>query len=194
MTEATKRKKLHALRLIESLKHGDRVRLTTDGRTYDMTVGRGPNRSDGGSGSWESTGVVVTLGVGRWSTRVDVDAVASGRYTLEKTSDAKTVTVHWTYYTEDDIRGGDIPRDNVWTAVHDCHDWHPTGETVARFLRHEGLTEPSATDWAPHVWYTHPNGSYLDHITGVRCEPTAHLDGFTDDESQEVFRRTTTGR
>ncbi len=192
MTKPTQRRKLDALRLLESLKHGDRVRLTNDGRTYDMTVTRGPRRSDGGRGSWESAGVLVTLGVGRWSTRVDVAGMASGRYTLQKTADAKTVTVHRTYYAEDDVRDGDIPRDNVWTTVYDCHDWQPVGQTVAGFLRGEGLTEPSSTDWAPHVWYSHPDSSYMDHTTGFCCQPTAQLDGFTDDESREVFGRITT--
>jgi hypothetical protein len=154
-------------------------------------VGRA--RSDGGRGSWQSTGVLVTLGVGRWSTRVDVAAVASRRYTLEKTADAKTVTVHRTYYSDDDARDGDILGDNVWTTVHDCHDWQPVGQTVAGLLRGEGLTEPSSTDWAPHVWYSHPDGSYVDSTTGFRCQPTAHLDGFTEDESREVFGRITTG-
>jgi hypothetical protein len=102
-------------------------------------------------------------------------------------SDTKTITVHRTYYRDEDVHDGDIPRDNVWTVVYDCGDWEPLAETAADFLNGEGLTQPSATDWGPRVWYSHPDGA----TTGYRCEPTAHLDGFTDEESADIFARIT---
>ncbi|WP_425837463.1 hypothetical protein [Streptomyces fractus] len=59
-----------AISLIGSLKDGDRVRVTLDGRMYDMTVVGRPTRSDGAFGELESVGVTVSLGPGRYSTRV----------------------------------------------------------------------------------------------------------------------------
>jgi len=106
-------------------------------------------------------------------------------------SDAKTITVHRTYYRDEDVHGGDVPRDNVWSTVHDCGDWEPVAETVADFLRGEGLTQPSGTGWGPRVWYSHPDGAYTDYTSGYRCEPSAHLDGFTDGESRGIFARIT---
>lgn len=59
-----------AIALIESLHHGDRVQVITDGRIHEMTVVGRPARSDGPFGEAESVGVQVTLGSGKWSTRV----------------------------------------------------------------------------------------------------------------------------
>jgi hypothetical protein len=59
-----------AISLIQSLKNGEKVRVTRDGRTYEMTVVGSPNRCDGAFGPLESIGVTVTLGPGRYSTRV----------------------------------------------------------------------------------------------------------------------------
>lgn len=59
--------------LIMSLKVGDKVRLTRDGRTNEMYVSVGPRRSDGAYGSPESLHVTVTFGPGRYATEVGVD-------------------------------------------------------------------------------------------------------------------------
>jgi len=186
-------RKRDTLRLIETLTHSDRVHLTVNGRTYAMSVAGTPNRTDRGRGPWESTGVICSLGPNRWSVRVDVEDITHGRYTLTKTGSAKTITIYRTYYRPEDIGDGDIGRENTPKTILDCYDWRPPAETVADFLRSEGLTRPSATDWGPRVWYGHPDGSYADHTTGYHCEPSAHLAGFTDAESRDIFRRITTG-
>jgi hypothetical protein len=63
-----------AFALISSLRVGDRVRVQRAGeRAYEMTVSRGPSRSDGNWGSPESLHVTVTFGPGRYATEVGVD-------------------------------------------------------------------------------------------------------------------------
>jgi len=185
-------RKRNALRLIESLTHCDHVLLTVNGRTHPMSIAGQPNRAEGGRGPWESTGVICSLGPSLWSVRVNVDDLAHGRHTLTKTSSAKTITMHEIYYHPDAVRDGDIPRDKPGTMIFDCYDWEPHAETVADYLRSEGLTQPSATDWAPRVWYGYPDGSFVDPVTGYCRERSAHLAGFTDAESRDIFHRITT--
>lgn len=60
-----------AIELIASLKDGDPVLVTQDGRTSVMFVSGGPRRSDGAFGPLESTGVTVTYGPGRYATRIE---------------------------------------------------------------------------------------------------------------------------
>lgn len=60
-----------AVEFIARLKTGDRVRVTREGRTYDLTVSRMPRRSDGAFGSRESLGVTVTFGPGRYAFEVN---------------------------------------------------------------------------------------------------------------------------
>jgi hypothetical protein len=72
-----------ALALITSLRAGQAVTLTQDGRAYRMTVVAGPDRSDGTHGSAESLGVVLALRPGGWACRVDVASLVSGRHELE---------------------------------------------------------------------------------------------------------------
>lgn len=62
-----------AYALIASLKDGDRVRVTTEGRTSEMFVRGAPRRSDGAFGPPESLHVTVTYGPGRYATEVGVD-------------------------------------------------------------------------------------------------------------------------
>lgn len=64
---------LTARALIASLKEGDWVRVTRDGRTNGMIVSRGPLLSDGLFGSPESLHVIVSFGPGRYATSVSVD-------------------------------------------------------------------------------------------------------------------------
>ncbi|MDQ1041516.1 hypothetical protein QFZ75_008018 [Streptomyces sp. V3I8] len=61
----------HAIDFLNRLKVGDRVRVTREGRTADLTVSMGPRRSDGAYGSPESTRVTVSYGVGRYSYEVE---------------------------------------------------------------------------------------------------------------------------
>lgn len=46
-------------------------------------------------------------------------------------------------------------------------------------------TEPSCSKWAPHVWYSAE--PYEHPYTGIREEVTAHLNGFTADESRAIY-------
>ena len=75
---------MDAVAFLGSLKAGDRVRVTREGRTNDLTVSVGPRRADGASGSIESTRVTVSYGVGRYSFGIsagDLFAQRSGKYT-----------------------------------------------------------------------------------------------------------------
>ncbi|WP_328967910.1 hypothetical protein [Streptomyces sp. NBC_00239] len=68
-----------AITFIQSLKIGERVKVTRDGRTNEMFVSSGPTRCDGPYGSYESMGVTVTFGPGRYSTRVQADHLVRTR-------------------------------------------------------------------------------------------------------------------
>ncbi|HLL34165.1 MAG TPA: hypothetical protein VK545_09800 [Streptomyces sp.] len=52
---------VQAMTLIESLRHGDRVKVTREGRELEMTVVGRPRRSDGSFGDALSVGVTVEL-------------------------------------------------------------------------------------------------------------------------------------
>ena len=75
---------LAAIRFIDSLKAGEAVTLTADGRQNLMHVSRTAHRSDGAYGSVVSTRVTVTYGPGRYSTEVGAEAMASGHLTLTR--------------------------------------------------------------------------------------------------------------
>lgn len=62
-----------AIDLIASLRDGDAVLVTRDGRTSVMFVSGGPRRCDGAFGPIESTRVTVTFGPGRYSTEVSAE-------------------------------------------------------------------------------------------------------------------------
>lgn len=68
-----------AIALISSLKDGDPVLVTRDGRTKLMFVSGAPRRSDGAFGSPESTRVTVTFGPGRYATEVAADNLVRTR-------------------------------------------------------------------------------------------------------------------
>lgn len=80
MTERTR----VAAGFISTLRPGDAVVVTQDGRDLEMTVSRGPSRCDGAYGSWESIRVTVTLGPGRYSTEVGAEHVARGRMSIRR--------------------------------------------------------------------------------------------------------------
>lgn len=83
--EITERTRV-AAGFISSLRPGDAVVVTQDGRELEMTVSRGPGRSDGAYGTWESIRVTVTLGPGRYSTEVGAEHVARGRMSIRRAS------------------------------------------------------------------------------------------------------------
>ena len=90
-----------AIQLIGSLKDGDLVRITRDGRINVMIVSGKPRRADGAFGSPESTRVTVTYGPGRYATEVSADNLVrvrrgrgwiGGGTTLEKVPDDACVS------------------------------------------------------------------------------------------------------
>ncbi|MET7363202.1 hypothetical protein ABZS76_32860 [Streptomyces sp. NPDC005562] len=81
---AVPRSMMDAVAFLGGLKVGDRVRVTREGRTADLTVSWGPRRADGALGSVESTRVTVSYGVGRYSFEVsagDLFAQRAGKST-----------------------------------------------------------------------------------------------------------------
>jgi hypothetical protein len=71
-----------AVDVLARLRRGDEVTVTEDGRDYAMTVTREIHRSDGAYGSYESSRVTVSLGVGRWSTEIHAERMAAGRQAI----------------------------------------------------------------------------------------------------------------
>lgn len=65
-----------ALDFLQSLRVGDTVRVTRDGRVEEVRVIRPAHRSDGHHGAWESLAVTVSYGPGRYSFDVTAEAMA----------------------------------------------------------------------------------------------------------------------
>ena len=81
----TDRKSAHSF--LASLKEGDRVTLTRDGRRVELKVMREIRRTDGrGFGSWDHSAVTVGYGVGHFATEVTAAGLTDGRYSLERAS------------------------------------------------------------------------------------------------------------
>lgn len=84
-----------------------------------------------------------------------------------------TVTIHRTYFLEDDVHDGAITRSETWTDEHD----DLTAREVVRLIRGEGLTFAAT---GAH-WAANPDGSRIvDYATGERVEVSAHLDGWPE--------------
>lgn len=83
-----------------------------------------------------------------------------------------TVTIRRLYYLEDDIRDGDVPRDDERVETYDELTAHDAVDLIMR----EGLTfAATGNDWAAN-----PDGSRIvDYATAKREETTAHLAGFS---------------
>jgi hypothetical protein len=71
-----------AVDVLATLRQGQEVRLTQDGRTHVMYVSREIHRCDGSFGSFESSRVTVTFGPGRYSTDVTAERMAAGTQVL----------------------------------------------------------------------------------------------------------------
>lgn len=79
------RSRAHAF--LASLREGERVTLTRDGRTVELKVMRELRRMDGsGFGSWDHSAVTVGYGVGHFATEITAAGLADGRYALERAS------------------------------------------------------------------------------------------------------------
>lgn len=73
------REMVEAIQLIASLKDGDPVLVTQDGRTNLMFVSGESRRCDGAYGPAESTRVTVTFGPGRYATEVAAENLVRTR-------------------------------------------------------------------------------------------------------------------
>jgi acyl-CoA thioesterase FadM len=65
-----------AVDFLASLKYGDKLMVTANGRESEMTVTREIHRSDGPSGSYESSQVTVSYGPGRYAFELKAEAMA----------------------------------------------------------------------------------------------------------------------
>lgn len=65
-----------AVAFLASLRVGDTVRVTKDGRTSEVKVVRPARRSDGPFGDYESIAVRVSHGPGRYSFDITAEAMA----------------------------------------------------------------------------------------------------------------------
>lgn len=70
---------LEAMELLQSLRVGDTVRVTRDGRTDELTVTRPAHLSDGPHGAPDSIAVTVSHGPGRYACDVKALAMAEPR-------------------------------------------------------------------------------------------------------------------
>lgn len=72
-----------AFKLLASLRTGDTVTLTRDGRTNVVTVQRTTIKPDGSQfGSWDYANVTVGYGPGRWNTEVNAAGIEAGLYAV----------------------------------------------------------------------------------------------------------------
>ena len=71
-----------AVRTLQALTLGQAVDVVLEGRAHRMTVSRTARRSDGAYGSYESTNVTVTLGVGGYSTEVWARLLVTGQQSI----------------------------------------------------------------------------------------------------------------
>jgi hypothetical protein len=82
-TETMTRHQAHTF--LASLRVGDPVTITQDGREIAVTVQRELRRTDGGGfGSWDHAAVTVGFGPGRWNVEVTAVALEQGRAALSR--------------------------------------------------------------------------------------------------------------
>jgi len=53
-----------------------------------------------------------------------------------------------------------------------------------------GVEASNYPDWRRGTWYTDTDAD-IDYRTGAETRKSYHLDGFTDDEEREIYRRLT---
>lgn len=84
-----------------------------------------------------------------------------------------TVTIHRTYFLEEDVYDGDFPRDDTRTDVHD----EITAREAATLIEREGLSFAATGN----TWAADPDGSRItNYATGQRVEVSAHLSEFPE--------------
>ena len=97
-----------------------------------------------------------------------------------------TVRITRVRFLEDDVFEGDLPREAYETAVSEDYDFdrEDAVEGAVRLIQREGLTfSATGNDWAGD-----PDGSTIvNYATAEREEATAHLIGFTADETAAII-------
>jgi hypothetical protein len=77
-----------ASRFLGSLRKGDPVNVTVDGREHAVTVQREHHGEDAGCGSWDhGWKTTVGFGPGRWNVELSAAAIAAGRFTVSRPED-----------------------------------------------------------------------------------------------------------
>lgn len=76
-----------AFDLIPSLRIGDKLEITQDGRTNIFTVYSDTFRSDVQFGSWESTRVGVWIRPGGYGLTLTAEMIADGKVTIRKVTE-----------------------------------------------------------------------------------------------------------
>ncbi len=81
-------------------------------------------------------------------------------------------------------------------VVCETDEWSSAVGQAADALRDHGCTEPScAPGFHTDLWYSDPDGSYVDDFrTGRRRENSGHLYGFDEVEQRQIWQLLTGGR
>lgn len=103
----------------------------------------------------------------------------------------RRLVVHRTYFLEDEIVDGDYynaPHTYTRTDYYPVEPsrWDDEGDTpISKARAHIidiGVTENAGS------WFSDPDGSYITNYgTAERCETSAHPEGFSDAELDELF-------
>jgi hypothetical protein len=131
-----------------------------------------------------------------WAYEHDDDLAALALNLEEPPPRQLRIVRRYFYFTDDDVTAGDISYRDETTDVFDCepdHDDLADGDTAvtlaARVLIDQDCTQPSTSPGPLSLgdWWTHPDGSYLvDPDSGLRCEPSAHPEGFDTTELNAI--------
>jgi hypothetical protein len=85
--------------------------------------------------------------------------------------------------------------DRIDDANTNCEtdEWSTAVIQAVEALRGHGCTTPSTTPgFHPDLWYSDPDGSYVDNITtGRRRENSGHLYGFSELEQRQIWQLVT---
>lgn len=101
------------------------------------------------------------------------------------------------YATAEDVEGVEeergwlYPPDNpIWVEpdAYDTEAGKTAVDLAVGYLRGEGATEASASHFSDGVWYLRTGDADAD---GMVEQNSYHLQGFTEEEAYEVFRRIT---
>jgi hypothetical protein len=108
----------------------------------------------------------------------------------------RNIKVYRTTFTEDAIVDGEYGDAETDEETIDCEPFDEDETAVgnaAKYLMGEALTMPSThPGFHRGVRYSYDDGSYItDYGTGERCEETADLEGFSEDEQRAIWQLVT---